>query len=78
MNMKRMAGLVLLWFGRAWLTLAGVVIIAGYAGIWFFQGFGALQDTLSPFNVWNYIAVLGTLAPGLLALHISERMGGPE
>ena len=52
------------WFGRILLGLAVLVIVVGYIGIWWTEGFGALQDTLSPSNFWNYIAVIITLAPG--------------
>jgi len=57
---------VVRFLSRAYLTLAGLVILIGYAGIWYKDGFSALQDIVSPYNVINYIAVVATLAPGML------------
>jgi hypothetical protein len=55
-------------------ALAGAWIIFGYAAIFWFQGFGKLAEIMSPFNLYNWIAVLLTLAPGVLLLMASERL----
>jgi hypothetical protein len=57
------------------LLISGIGAIAiGYIGIVMKDGFGALMDILSPFNVWNYISVIVTLAPGILLLMWSNRI----
>jgi hypothetical protein len=48
-----------------YLTLAGAVILFGYASIWYFSGFTKLMEIISPFNLINWIAVVVTLAPGI-------------
>jgi len=50
--------------GTIWLYGAGLVILLGYFLILYQNGFGALQDILSPYNFTNLIAVTITLAPG--------------
>lgn len=38
------------------------------------DGFFVLVEILSPFNIVNYIAVIATLAPGILALSLAEKL----
>lgn len=59
--------------GQIWLFLAFAVIVIGYASIWWLQGFWALADIMSPFNVANWSVVLLTVAPGLLMLWWAEK-----
>ena len=54
--------------GKVYLWLAVAAILAGYASIWYFQGWLRLTEIASPFNVINLIAIVVTLAPGLLVL----------
>jgi hypothetical protein len=57
------------------LLYTGVALIAfGILSIWWFEGFGAAQEVLSPFNVINYIATALTLAPGFLLIWASEKL----
>lgn len=49
---------------KAWFTLAILFILTGYALVWYTQGFAALQEILSPFNITNIVAVIVTLLPG--------------
>lgn len=58
--------------GWIWIALAGIVIFLSYVMILFTKGFWTLQETLSPFNLWNFIAVALTLAPGLVLLQLAE------
>ena len=64
----------LIVLGKIWLWLAGALILLGYASTWWFQGFGALQEVLSPLNIRNVIAVLLILAPGFGLLKLGEHM----
>ena len=59
---------------QVWLWAAATLILLGYASIWWFEGFGKLQEVLNPFNVWNVIAVILTLAPGFGLLKLGERI----
>lgn len=59
--------------GRIYLAIAGCVILLSYASIWYFQGFQALQEVMSPFNVINFAAIALTLAPGFIMLHFAGR-----
>ena len=62
----------LIVLGKIWLWVAAALILVGYASIWWFEGFGKLQEIVSPFNVWNVIAVVLTLAPGFGLLKLGE------
>jgi len=59
--------------GQGWVLLATLVIVASYGMIWWKDGFWALADILSPWNVINFVAVLVTLAPGLLLIYWADR-----
>ena len=61
-------------FGYVWLTLAGLLILAGVGAIWYFNGFGSVLNLMSPFSPANYIALIVTLAPGVLALIWAENI----
>jgi cytochrome bd-type quinol oxidase subunit 2 len=60
-------------FGRVWLTLAFALILFGYGATWYLRGWAAMQELSSPWNVWNFIAVGVTVAPGILALKWADR-----
>lgn len=60
--------------GKAWLITAVLFIFLGYASIWYKHGFGELMEVLSPFNIWNFIAVLVTIAPGIGLIKLGERL----
>jgi hypothetical protein len=36
------------------------------------EGFAALQTMLSPFNLWNFVAVVLTLAQGFLLIRLGD------
>lgn len=60
--------------GYIWLVLAGLLILAGIIGIWMKEGFGGVQELLSPFNVINWIVTFLTLAPGIGLLMLSDKL----
>ena len=62
----------LIVLGKVWLWATAVLILLGYASIWWFEGFGKLQEILNPLNVWAVIAVILTLAPGFGLLKLGE------
>lgn len=60
--------------GHIWLGLASILILAGVIGVWMKEGFSAVQDLLSPFNIVNWFVTAITLAPGIALLSISEKL----
>ena len=60
--------------GRIWLTLASIIILLGVYGVWHKEGFSAVQELMSPFNVLNYVAIVTTIAPGVGALMWSDKL----
>ena len=54
--------------GGTYLVLALAFIVFNYGAIWYFQGFWALTEILSPFNIINWIVTVATLLPGILLL----------
>jgi hypothetical protein len=65
---------VLRVFGYIWVTLAVVLILVGYIGVWMKGGFTVVQELLSPFNIVNWVIMLITLAPGIAALMWAEKL----
>lgn len=62
------------FLGKVWLYGASFVISLSYGWIWYQHGFGRLRELVSPFNFWNYGAVIITLAPGFLLGKLAEEM----
>ena len=60
--------------GYIWLYLAAGFIILNTVLIWYYSGFGRVQEIFSPFNIVNLITVGVTLAPGLGLLYLSEKL----
>lgn len=54
--------------GMAWIYLACFVMLIGYGAVVYQNGFMALVEMLSPYNIANYIVVVLTLAPGIWAV----------
>jgi hypothetical protein len=54
--------------------LAGALILLSYASIFYFEGWGKLQEIANPFNLVNFIAVIITLAPGYGLIMIGEKL----
>ncbi len=61
-------------FAVVWFLLAGFLIFASTLMIWYKDGFWRVQEIFSPFNVINYIAVMITLAPGIAARMLANRL----
>lgn len=65
---------ILNWVGNIWLILAGLMIATVYVWTGVNQGWSKVWDWLSPFNVLNALAVLLTLAPGLVAKAVASKL----
>lgn len=61
-------------FAYVWFCLAGGLIFASYVAIWYTDGFGKVQEILSPFNVINFVVTIITLSPGIGAYMLAERL----
>ena len=59
-------------FGIVWFTLASLFIAANLILVWYHEGFSAVQEIMSPFNIVNFIAVIVTLSPGIGAYFLAE------
>ncbi|WP_265500737.1 hypothetical protein [Paracoccus beibuensis] len=59
-----------------WVLLAagGGAVLLGLAGIAITEGVGAVVRTVNPFNIAGFVAIVATLAPGLLMLMWGERI----
>lgn len=59
-----------------WAFLVGGIclVVIGLAGIAVREGLWAALQMLSPFNIVNFIAVMITLAPGLLLIRWGEHL----
>ena len=56
------------------LLLFGMLIIGiGLVGIYLKEGVLGIQAALDPLNVWNYVATILPLAPGLLLIALATR-----
>jgi hypothetical protein len=71
--MKRIIGTSLVWLGNGLIGLALLVVLTGIIFGWYTYGFSWVRETLSPFNIWNLIATMIVLAPG-----IGIRLGGQK
>jgi hypothetical protein len=60
--------------GYIWLVLAGLLILAATIGVWITEGFSAVRELHDPHNIWNFIATMTTLAPGIGLLMLSEKL----
>jgi hypothetical protein len=55
-----------------WIMGAALVVLLGLMAIWWYRGFSALQETLSPFNVWQWLASVALVGPGIIGLRLAE------
>lgn len=62
------------WLGVAWFVIAGVVVVAAYLMILIREGWSEVAALLSPFNVWNVIALIVTFAPGFFLHWCARRL----
>jgi hypothetical protein len=57
------------------LLLAGAgLILLGLVSIALIDGVGAVRETLNPFNIANFVAMVITLAPGILLISWGEKL----
>ena len=70
----KMFGKVIGVLGKIYLVLASLFIIVNLVFIFLNEGFGKIQEILSPFNVANFILTIITLAPGLGLMMWSDKI----
>ena len=69
MLIKMLKGFAMLWFVLAAIFIGGSLIL-----IWYSEGFGKVQEIMNPFNLFNVIAVMITLAPGIGAYMLADHL----
>ena len=67
-------GRTLTIIGKVWLWLAGIIILIGYLSILYFEGWGKFQETISPFNIVNWLTAVIVLLPGILLAEWGKRL----
>jgi len=67
-------GRTLTIIGKVWLWLAGIIIVIGYLSILYFEGWGKFQETISPFNIVNWLTAVIVLLPGVLLAEWGKRL----
>jgi hypothetical protein len=60
--------------GQIWLSLLGVLILVGWIGIIWKEGWMRMTEVFSPFNLWNWGAILVCAAPGLACMFIADKL----
>ena len=69
-----MFGKVIGVIGKVYLFLASLFIIVNLVFIFLNEGFGKIQEIMSPFNLPNFILTIITLAPGLGLMMWSDKI----
>ena len=70
-------GRTLIIIGKTWLWVAGAFIVLGHLSIIYFDGLGKFWETVSPFNIANWLVVLLALLPGILLSKLGKRLQDP-
>jgi hypothetical protein len=60
--------------GKVYLFLASLFIIVNLVFIFLNEGFGKIQEIMSPFNLSNFILTMITLSPGLGLMMWSDKI----
>ena len=60
--------------GKVYLFLASLFIIVNLVFIFLNEGFGKIQEIMSPFNLPNFILTMITLSPGLGLMMWSDKI----
>jgi hypothetical protein len=66
---------ILRLLGYVYLFLSIIFILTNLYFIWVDEGFYAVQEILSPFNIINWVVTILTIAPGYLLLIASDWVG---
>ena len=56
---------ILKGFAYVWGTLVLLLILATTIVLWMNEGFGAVQDRFSPFNIWNALVTAIAISPAV-------------
>lgn len=62
------------FLGYVLLAIGAAVVLAGLVGIWTTDGWRAALETVNPWNLWNFIATVVVLAPGILLIQWGEKL----
>jgi len=72
--MKEKIAAFLAVLASVWIVGVWILVLVGFIGIWWNAGFSAAASTFAPWNLWNLLAVLLSLSPGLLFLWIAYKL----
>lgn len=73
-DVKRNLGKALIGLGMFWIAVVAIFHIWAIALMWRDAGFGAVRESLSPFNIGQWIFVALTFAPGVIAHHFGDKL----
>ena len=71
--MKASVG-ILKGFAYVWGSLVALTLVIYLVRLWSIEGFSAIQDTLSPFNLRYYMTAMVALAPAIGAYMWAEKL----
>jgi len=74
---RLIAGKVFRLLGQIWLSLLGVLILVGWFGIIWKEGWMRMTEVFSPFNLWNWGAIFVCAAPGVACMFIADKLQKP-
>lgn len=61
-------------FAVVWSAPVALFWLGNLAFTWYYEGFGKVQELLSPFNVVYYLVVIVTLLPAIGAYMLADRL----
>ena len=64
--------------GLVWVYLAAAIILLSYGFILVQSGIWEFWRIVSPWNIWNWIAVLLTVSPGFFLIWLAEKLSRPN
>ena len=76
--MRNRTSKVLKIFAVALFVLATVLILVGYAGVFYFQGFREFLWLLNPFNWKNVLMVILAWGPALFLFWLSKKLSNEK
>ncbi len=77
-RVKKMLAKALQILAYVWYAGVGILVLVSIAALWWTEGFSAVRETFSPFNLWNYGVLLLSLLPGFLFHWAAGRLGPPH
>jgi hypothetical protein len=61
-------------FAYVWGLLLGISVLLGVIGLWWKEGFGKVQEIMSPFNLWNTGVIIVLALPAIGANMLADKL----